>query len=319
MPAAAQPQTPQTVSAPPRRSLRRRLVEWAVVLGCLFVGSAYLVAEGIRFAGLIGEPFRDSLRDASPADLGLEYEDISIAAADGIELRGWFIPHADAGGRTLIILHGICDSKNRMLDRVTQIRAVADVNICLMDLRGHGDSGGWECTYGLRETGDLSAVLDRLAARKDVDAKKIGVLGSSLGAAIALLTAARDGRIAAVVGEGAYCDFDRLVNERGRSFGAPLPWRAMCDRFFRFRAGWKWSDIDVSAAAAAMKCPVLFIHGDADDQTDCDHSRVLLAACSSADKSLWLVPGAGHVGLHHADEEGYRRRVGEFLAGALGK
>jgi pimeloyl-ACP methyl ester carboxylesterase len=303
----------------PKRRLLRRLIKWTAVAACLFVGSAWLTAEGIRFAGVVGEPFRDGRVDDSPADYGWEFEDVAVAAADGIELRGWWIPHRDARGRTLVVLHGICDRKTRMLDRVRQLRDIAPVNICLMDLRGHGDSGGVEVTYGLRERRDLSAVLDLLTARDDVEPTKIAVLGNSLGAAVALMTAADDRRIAGIVSEASYCDLDRLVHERGRSFFAPAPWRSLCGWFFRMRAGWKWSDVDVCAAAAAVDCPVLFIHGDADGQTDCDHSRTLLAACRSTDKQLWLVPGAGHIGLSTADEPGYARQVGAFLTRVLGK
>lgn len=59
--------------------------------------------------------------------------------------------------------------------------------------------------------GELSAALDYLAGRDDVDASRIGALGISMGATHAYMLAALDPRIAAVAHLCCYADFETLV------------------------------------------------------------------------------------------------------------
>jgi dipeptidyl aminopeptidase/acylaminoacyl peptidase len=68
------------------------------------------------------------------------------------------------------------------------------------DKRGVGQSGGRIETAGLADyADDLRAAVKFMADRKDIDSKRIAVVGHSEGGGVALLEAARDGRIAAVV------------------------------------------------------------------------------------------------------------------------
>ena len=80
--------------------------------------------------------------------------------------------------------------------------ALADAGFLVLryDKRGIGQSGGRIETAGFAEYAeDLRAAVKFVADRKDVDPKRIAVLGHSEGGAIALVAAARDKRIAALV------------------------------------------------------------------------------------------------------------------------
>ena len=77
--------------------------------------------------------------------------------------------------------------------------ALADAGFLVLryDKRGIGQSGGRIETAGFAEYAeDLRAAVKFVADRKDVDSKRIAVIGHSEGGAIALLAAARDKRIA---------------------------------------------------------------------------------------------------------------------------
>jgi uncharacterized protein len=80
--------------------------------------------------------------------------------------------------------------------------ALADAGFLVLryDKRGSGQSGGRPDTASLADYAeDLRAAVRYLADRKDVDAKRIAVLGHSEGGAVALLAAEKEKRIAAVV------------------------------------------------------------------------------------------------------------------------
>ena len=67
------------------------------------------------------------------------------------------------------------------------------------------------------------------------------------------------------------------------------------------------------ASVRTLTLPLLFIHGTADDLVPYQDSVDLHGAAASADKTLWLVPGAGHTTAYTAQPDAYLRRVLNFL------
>ncbi|HLF91112.1 MAG TPA: alpha/beta fold hydrolase, partial [Anaerolineales bacterium] len=74
--------------------------------------------------------------------------------------------------------------------------------VLLFDLRAHARSEGSVSTFGWLEINDLLGAVDFLKQRKEIDANRIGVLGFSLGAQIALRAAAQSPDIRAVWADG---------------------------------------------------------------------------------------------------------------------
>lgn len=94
--------------------------------------------------------------------------------------------------------------ETRNYSRWAELLAREGVASLLYDKRGHGDSTGDEsiATLDVLAT-DLIAGVEHLAARSDIDAKRIGVGGLSQGGWIAPLAATRSDRIAFVIVESA--------------------------------------------------------------------------------------------------------------------
>lgn len=83
------------------------------------------------------------------------------------------------------------------------------------DSRAHGDSAGEFCTYGYYEKQDLQRVID------GIDGRPIVVIGTSLGAAVALQAAAEDSRIDGVVAAESFSDLPTVATERAPWFMPP--------------------------------------------------------------------------------------------------
>jgi len=187
----------------------------------------------------------------------------------------------------LIYLHGFADNRASGAGIIGHFRDHG-FDVVAYDSRAHGESGGDACTYGFFEKEDLRRVLD------SVGPGPVVLVGTSLGAAVALQAAADDRRISAVVAAETFSDLRTVVTERTPFFftvgtiGRAIK-RSEQEGHFEVDAA------NPALAARRITTPVLLIHGAADSATLPDHSRRVFAALAGP-KRLILVPGAGHNG-----------------------
>jgi pimeloyl-ACP methyl ester carboxylesterase len=178
--------------------------------------------------------------DRSPADVGLEYEDVIFRASDGLALRGWFIPRADPEpGPVVLFLHGwlwnrlgnkagLVPVPDKDVDFLPATRALHDagISVLLFDLRNHGESAADPpITYGPNEAKDYAGAVAFLRRRPEVDPDRIGVLGCSMGANTALYGSRTGERVKALlaVQPARLANFNRnfMLTEFGR-FGPAM-------------------------------------------------------------------------------------------------
>ncbi|MCX6024626.1 MAG: alpha/beta fold hydrolase [Chloroflexi bacterium] len=252
--------------------------------------------------------------ERTPADVGLPWEDLTMTRPDGVTIAAWHVPGAT--GRTLLVLHGMGGERSSMLDIAARLHHHG-YGVCLPDMRGHGASGEAVCTFGLRESADMSALLDLLTARGDVDPEALGVYGVSMGGAVALLTAARDPRLKVVVADSAYARLTDILQRRRHTglYGLLTPIRR---RLIQRASGFRMGEVDVPLAVTVMPVrPVLLIHGELDPIVPVGQIELLWEALSHP-KDRWVVEGVGHVEAFLPDPAEYERRVIGWLDGAFG-
>jgi pimeloyl-ACP methyl ester carboxylesterase len=109
--------------------------------------------------------------------------DISIVAADGVQLRGWSMRPIAANGNAVILLHGVGDNRMGMLGYADLLLS-RGYAILLPDARAHGESGGELATYGVKESGDVRRWYDWI--ERTEFPRCIDGLGNSMGAALLL-------------------------------------------------------------------------------------------------------------------------------------
>ncbi len=166
----------------------------------------------------------------------------------------------------------------------------------------------------------MAAAVDGLVTRPDVDPRRVGAVGFSMGGEQAIGAAAADPRLRAVVAEGATRRTAADAAWYGDAYGLRGRLQHQVDR---------WTDVLVDAftdaspptplreaVARAVPTPVLLIAAGevGEEGLAAEHVR----GGSPATVTVWEVPGAGHIGgLDTAPEEWERRVVG-FLDAALG-
>src|SRR5579872_80273 len=141
-------------------------------------------------------PNRSAQMDAMLLRTAATKEDFSVRASDGVELRGWKVRARTSGANWILLFHGVSDNRTGVLGHA-ELLLRHGYNVVMMDSRAHGESGGTLATYGWKERYDTIAIADALYSSEKVH--HLGALGVSMGAAIALQSAAVEPRIEGVV------------------------------------------------------------------------------------------------------------------------
>jgi len=135
--------------------------------------------------------------DRTPADFGLDYDDAAFPAADGVGIKGWFIPSGvDGRGPAVVFVHGWMWNrlgnvahqtpvKDADVDFMPATQALheAGFHVLLFDVRRHGESdpGRGPLSYGPVECRDYIGAVRYLRSRPEVDGQRIGAVGCSMG------------------------------------------------------------------------------------------------------------------------------------------
>lgn len=163
------------------------------------------------------------------------------------------------------------------------------------DFRGSGDSDGefHEMTIS-REIEDARTALDFLASRPEVDARRLGALGLSMGGCVAACLAGRDSRVRSLVLWAAVAHPGKLFDERlaasfadGREVVDLNGWaigRAFLEDARR---------VEPLRDLAAYQGPALVVHGTCDESVPLGHAHDFHAALG-ARAQLHLVAEADH-------------------------
>lgn len=246
-----------------------------------------------------------------PPDLNAQA--IAFTSNANREVRGWWCP-VPSPPASILLLPGIRANRLSMVERARFLRR-GGFSVLLIDLQGTGETHGDQITFGWEERHDVLHAVEFLR-RAQPDAK-IGIIGSSLGGAAAVL-AAPPLEVDAVVLEAVYPSLERATRNRLRKYAGPLELllTPMLLSQLPARLGVSASDLRPVEQVKALRCPVLIVSGGADRHTTVGDTQTLFGAAVEP-KQLWIIRGAGHVDLHRFASAEYERTVGTFFDRAL--
>lgn len=207
--------------------IAERLLETGAILAAVWAFSVWFEWHNL---------FKPTRRiTTTPADKGLDFEDVTFVAEDGRFLHGWWIPHPEATG-TILYCHGNADCLSGRVDLCADLHQLG-VNIFIFDYRGYGRSRGIPTERGLYK--DARAAFEVVRAKYD-DSEDPPVIayGASLGGAVAAQLALEK-PIRGLVLE---CTFTNVL-EMGRHLYPLLPVRLVTR--MRFDTVAKIADIGV--------------------------------------------------------------------------
>ena len=276
----------------------------ATALGSVLMGA--WLASGRLIRRRMPDPAVD------PGVYGLDADPVRFPSRDGLLLGGFWIPARRRRGTVLLLpgQGGSLDPDLRHAPALVQ----HGYDVLIFDWRAHGRSQGRYVTWGCAERMDLLGALDFLRQR---EITRVGVLGFSMGAAVAFHAALEGEGIAAIISDGCYTDLDAAA--RGWLATRGLDCRAS-ELFVRLvvkMASWRVG-CDLTAAAPLRWVrqiaprPLLFIQGDQDPFVSPQEFERLWQAAPEP-KERWLVPGAGHREADKLYPAAYRQHVLDFF------
>lgn len=253
----------------------------------------------------------------------MKTEPISIPLTDELHLAGVLHLPDRAPGAGVVICHGMLSHKGS--DKHV---AIAD-GLCArglaalrFDFQGRGESPGDMLGLTIsRQMEEARAAMACLRERTGV--VRLGLVGSSLGGAVAILIAASEpAQVAGLVTLAAVGRTDII----GQRLAGPKGMAAW-GRKGRLRldpaegpVGYGFIEDgrrhDLPGAGARVGCPWLIVHGDKDELLDPDDARGLQAA-SGGRARLELLPGADHRFSDPVDRAGAVALAVRFLTGCL--
>lgn len=284
---------------------RRALIALAIV-ALLVLGGAW------AFGSIAARPHVQQL--AAPAPPGRAIE---LKSSDGVRIEGSYWP-GRSDGPAILLLHGINSSRASFTRHALWLNGLGYA-VLAIDFRGHGGSASVPRTFGLYEARDAAAGLAYLRAGDPN--RKVGVIGTSLGGAAALLGDDGPLPVQAMVLQAVYPDLRQAIRNRiMRVAGRAVAW--LGEPLLSFQS---WPRYGVAPGRIApidglrrFHGSVLIIGGTADTNTTVSDTTMFFQAASGP-KQLWLLHGVGHAASGSIFTPEYRRRVQTLFASSLGQ
>jgi pimeloyl-ACP methyl ester carboxylesterase len=252
----------------------------------------------------------------APVAVGLAYDDVSLTTTDAARLAGWYVPSANRAA--VVLLHGAGSTRSDVLDQAA-VLARAGFGVLMVDARGHGGSGGRAMDFGWQGDADIAAATRYLAARPDVDAGQVGLVGVSMGGEEAIGASRSDELVRAVVAEGATARVAADEAWLSEVYGL----RGLLQEQLERAQDWVTDALTSASPPTALRAAVehapdvrylLITAGNVPDE---GHAAAYIAGGAPARVETWTVRGAGHGGGLRAAPDEWAARVVTFLERTL--
>jgi uncharacterized protein len=296
----------------------------------LFRRTIYAVGAttGLLSAGLVGISAYLALRISSPRrsrrpphytftpwEFQIDYRQLSIPVEDS-EISAWHLPQEDPKAPCILALSGFASHKAELLGICSNLHRDG-FQIVMVDFRGTGRSPGDVVTMGHNETVDAQHAVDWIA--RELPGAQIGLIGFSMGGSVALMLAAQDKRVGAVVSDSAFATQREILRHHTRRKTGlwPEPILAVADPLLRRKHGRKIDDFSPAHTVGDIAPrPFLHIHPQ-DDQIVPFTQAMMIQHEAGEGFEPWYPESAGHCGAYFVDRPGYCQRVSRFFQTSL--
>ena len=290
------------------RMVLARVATFFLIFATSILGVAWIA--GVRFTRR-----RKTELSLKPDALVLPFVEVTFPARDGLMMRGFLIPAATERIKgTIILLHGHSGILRADIEIAASLHE-AGYEVLQIEMRGHGRSASHAITFGVYERFDVLGAIDLIATR---GVEQVGVIGFSMGGAVAIRTAAETDAVRAIVTDGVYARVESVMAGWARDRSMPLEspfhrFGSLVLKMCNWRLGTDLAGSDpVHWAGRITPRPILLIQGDQDPFVPMSDFETLWKIAGEP-KERWLVAGAGHRRANRLHPQEYHRRIIDFF------
>ncbi len=248
---------------------------------------------------------------ALPADYLLQGQEVMIKNPQGMRLYGYF--GESANGAYVMLQHGFKADTSDLLEEAAILQK-AGYGILLTSVRAHGKNDGEQIYFGQQEVQDVQSWYDYLI-QQGAGLRKVGILGNSLGASMAIQYASFNPDIGALVSVSGFSSLQDTINVSVEYFtGLPaFPFAPAIAFWAEYITGLPVESISaVRAIQQLCTTPVLIMQGGADKVVSVESGQWLRdAACGPVE--FWFEPDVEHVKFDRSMPTEFALRVVTFF------
>lgn len=197
----------------------------------------------------------------------------TVETFDGLQLKGTYFTIYDSSNCAIILAHGWGAIWADMLKYVP-VFSTCNCDLIFYDHRVHGASEGQYATGGIKESKDLWSITNWVKETKGYELANIGWMGSSWGAATAIIAGTESENVGFIMADSPFQDWNSAVFERARrDYGSGINLIAPgVMQVVNLRAGVNYKNGSPVNVVSKVEEPILLIHSQGDLQTSSTQS-----------------------------------------------
>ncbi|MBN1813529.1 MAG: hypothetical protein JXA14_16950 [Anaerolineae bacterium] len=264
------------------------------------------------FSGIVLHALRQPIV-TTPADYGLDYENVGFQSNDGLTIKGWFIPAEPTGERDKVIIlthpfpfnrHGFLVKNQGLLPlfktdvdllQIAPALHQAGYSVLMFDFRNHGESADGVTGVGLTEYQDVLGAISYVKGHPSLRAPQIGFASFCMGANSTIVALSKGGDpvedvkfLVAVQPISVSVFFRRYMSNVYTPLSLYLI--PIVDRFVQWRGGFAFKEMTPLAYAKGVKVPALVIQAREDPWFEVSDVEGVYNAITGP-KELWWIEG----------------------------
>jgi fermentation-respiration switch protein FrsA (DUF1100 family) len=291
----------------------KRLIWWVIAALLLLLVSGFLLVTYQQADQLVHHPLGTRTpAKHQPQDFDLQVSEVVLINTDEQKLHGYF--SAGNNGAYVILQHGFKANRGYMMEEAKLLQN-AGYGILVTSIRAHDLNDGDEITFGVKEIEDLHTWYDYLIHQQGAVKGRVGLLGNSMGAAMAIEYAAFNPDIAAVIAVSAFSSLQDTINVSVEYFtGLPaFPFAPMISLWAELMLDVDVEQVNATKAAAQLCHTPLFIMQGGQDIVVSVESGQWLYDAACGEKQLWFEESLGHAEFDTKKPDQFKRRVVAFF------
>ena len=232
----------------------------------------------------------------TPAEAGLQFDDVYLTASDGTQIHAWYVPGESR--TTLLWLHGNAGNISHRVDNIAVLNRLTGLSVLIIDYRGYGLSEGSPSEQGLYS--DAEAGFKYLVSEVGLNpVEDIVLFGRSLGVGVAAEMASRH-PVRCVIFESGFTSVMGMAKKTRPDWLAYLLTPLIDARY------------DTLSKLGLIESPLMIVHGEQDDIVPFTMARELYEAAREP-KRLHAVRGAMHNDVYERGGAAYFQALNDFI------